>query len=145
MSNKALFAIVAALDLELHRLDIKTAFQYCAVTEDVYVEQPCMFVKSTGKVCKLKRALYGLKQAPRIWYSVLSDFLKSLGFEPLSADSCVFTKAHIIIAIFVDDLLIAASNVAQVNEVKTVLSNRFPMSDLGECAWYLGIKVERNR
>ena len=68
MSYKAIFAIAAARDLELEQMDIKTAFLYGNVDEEVYIEQPPEFDDGTGRVCKLNKALYGLKQAPRIWY-----------------------------------------------------------------------------
>jgi hypothetical protein len=64
MSFKILFAIAAALDLEIKQIDVKTAFLYGEVNEEVYVEQPPKFYDGTNKVCKLNKALYGLKQAP---------------------------------------------------------------------------------
>jgi hypothetical protein len=40
MSYKMIFAIAAALDLELERMDVKTAFLYGLVNEEIYVQQP---------------------------------------------------------------------------------------------------------
>ncbi len=145
MTYKALFAIAAALDLELHQMDVKTAFLYGLVEETIYVEQPDEFSDGTGSVCQLKRALYGLKQAPRVWYLTLSTFLLALGFKPLSADLGIFCKDNTYIAIYVDDLLIAGPSIAGINDVKAALSRRFQMSDLGECSWYLGMKITRDR
>src|SRR5438552_4024639 len=71
MSYKAMFAIAAALDLEIHQMDVKTAFLYGNVDEEIYVEQPMVFEDRTSRVCKLNKALYGLKQSPRIWYNTL--------------------------------------------------------------------------
>ena len=63
MSYKALFALAAALDLELHQMDVKTAFLYGRVDEDIYVEQPPgLGPISPDKVCKLNKALYGLRE-----------------------------------------------------------------------------------
>jgi hypothetical protein len=64
MSYKALFAIAAALDLEIHQMDVKTAFLYGNVDEEIYVEQPPEMGDGTDSVCRLKKALYGLKQSP---------------------------------------------------------------------------------
>lgn len=67
MSYKALFAIAAALNLEIEQMDVKTAFLYGAVQEDIFVEQPHGLNDDSGRVCKLNKALYGLKQSPRVW------------------------------------------------------------------------------
>jgi hypothetical protein len=78
MSHKALFAIAAALDLEIKRMDV-TAFLYGAVQEDIFVEKPHGLNDGSGRVCKLNSALYGLKQSPRVWYKTLSTFLCDAG------------------------------------------------------------------
>jgi Reverse transcriptase (RNA-dependent DNA polymerase) len=66
MSYKALFAIAAALDLEIEQMDVSTAFLYGDIDGTVYVEQPHGYEDGTERVCLLKKALYGLKQSPRI-------------------------------------------------------------------------------
>ena len=111
MSYKALFAIAAAMDYEIEQMDVKTAFLYGNVNDEVYVEQPTGYEEDTDSVCLLDKALYGLKQSPRIWYETLTEFLKSLGFEAINADLSVFTRYGMIIAIYVDDLLIAGRSV----------------------------------
>nr|GEZ25737.1 hypothetical protein [Tanacetum cinerariifolium] len=64
-------------------MDIKTAFLYGPLKEEVYVNQPDGFVDPyhPDKVYRLKKALYRLKQAPRAWYDELSKFLLSKGFS----------------------------------------------------------------
>nr|GEW93159.1 retrovirus-related Pol polyprotein from transposon TNT 1-94 [Tanacetum cinerariifolium] len=66
----------------VYQMDIKTAFLYGPLKEEVYVNQPDGFVDPyhPDKVYRLKKALYGLKQAPRAWYDELSNFLVSKGF-----------------------------------------------------------------
>lgn len=86
MSYKALFAIAAALDLEIEQMDVKTAFLYGNVEEEIFMEQPHGLGDDSGRVCRLNKALYGLKQSPRIWYKTLSEFLHEAGFTPLDAD-----------------------------------------------------------
>jgi hypothetical protein len=66
MSYKALFAIAAALDLEIEQMDVKTAFLYGYIDHKIYIKQPHHMSDGTSKVCKLRKALYGLKQAPWI-------------------------------------------------------------------------------
>ena len=141
MSYKALFAIAAALDLDLEQMDVKTAFLYSNIDEEVYMEQPPEFDDSTRRVCKLNKALYRLKQAPRIWYQTFATFLEGLGFHPLTSDMGIFAKGHTYIAVYVDDLLIAGPSKEEIQELKNALSNRFQMTDLGPCSYYLGMAI----
>ena len=66
MSYKALFAIATSLDHEIEQMDVKTAFLYRTISDEIYLEQPEGFNDNSGKVCKLNKALYGLKQSPRV-------------------------------------------------------------------------------
>ncbi|CCE29311.1 uncharacterized protein CPUR_03004 [Claviceps purpurea 20.1] len=145
MSYKALFAIAAALNLELHQMDVKTAFLYGLIDDLVYVEQPEGFNDGTDRVCLLNKALYGLKQSPRIWYNTLAIFLCTLGFKPLTSDLGVFVKGNLYVAIYVDDLLLAGPDLDDIKAVKAALSKRFEMEDLGECHHYLGMEIVRDR
>ncbi|KAI2707448.1 hypothetical protein CBS147333_9344 [Penicillium roqueforti] len=90
MSYKALFAIGAALDLEIEQMDIKTAFLYRDIDHKIYVEQPHHMTDGTPRVYKLRRALYGL----------------NLGFELITADLGIFVRSSVYIAVYVDDILI---------------------------------------
>ena len=60
-------ALVAHYDLELHQMDIKTAFLNGNLEEEVYMDQPegFMITRKENLVCKLKKSIYGLKQACR--------------------------------------------------------------------------------
>jgi hypothetical protein len=143
MSYKAIFALAAAYDWELEQMDVKTAFLYGDIEEDIWIDLPTgCNVMGTAK---LKKALYGLKQAPRVWYKTLASFLSTLGFTPLDADSSVFCRDGTILAIYVDDLLIAGASKSDITALKDKLKERFKMSDLGACHFYLGMEVIRDR
>ena len=106
ISYKVLFAIAAALDLEIKQLDVKTAFLYGNIDEEIYVKQPKGQEDRSKRVYLLNKALYGLKQALCIWFFTLALFLKDFGFFPLSADLAVFCHKNTYIAVYVDDMLI---------------------------------------
>ena len=72
---------------------------------------------------KLNKALYGLKQAPRLWNKTLVNFLNNLKFQQLITDKCIFVNKDLIIAIYVDDIVIIGR--------KNHISNRFKTKDLG--------------
>nr|GEW64797.1 hypothetical protein [Tanacetum cinerariifolium] len=76
-------AYAAHKSFTVYQMDVKTAFLYGPLKEEVYVNQPDGFVDPyhPDKVYRLKKALYGLKQAPRAWYDELSNFLVSKGFS----------------------------------------------------------------
>ena len=92
-SIRALLALAAREDMEIHQMDVKTAFLNGDLDEDIYMKQPQGYVVD-GKedyVCKLHKALYGLKQAGRAWYKKIDNvLLHTLGFKRSQADHCVY-------------------------------------------------------
>ncbi|GKF25843.1 copia protein [Tanacetum coccineum] len=94
-------AWIEAMQEELHQfdrldMDIKIAFLYGPLKEEVYINQLDGFVDPyhPDQVYHLKKALYGLKQAPRVWYNELSNFLVSKGFSKGSIDPIMFITKH---------------------------------------------------
>jgi hypothetical protein len=124
-------------------MDVKIAFLYGEIKEDIWIELPIGY--GVSGTAKLKKALYSLKQAPRIWYNTLATFLLLLGFQPLNADSSVFCRDGVIIAIYVDDLLIAGASKPDIDKIKDSLKQRFKMSNLGAYHFYLGMEVIYDR
>ena len=109
------------------------------------MEQPEGFTKVDDEgqqlVCKLNKGLYGLKQSARNWYKKLHGFLESIRFVRLYSDHCIYFNAGtgVIIAVWVDDLIILAKEMKEMDYVKKQLKKRFEMKDLGELEYFLGI------
>ncbi len=148
---RCILAIGAAMDWEIHQMDVKTAFLNGVLEVEIYMDQPEGFVQK-GKehlVCKLKKALYGLKQSPRAWYHRIDSFFIKEGFCRSQADHSLYIKqtGEYLLAtiLYVDDLIILASNVTQLKWLKSELEKEFEMSDLGELHYCLGVEFERNR
>lgn len=146
-----MLSIVAAENLHLEQLDVKTAFLHGDLEEDIYMKQPEGFQVS-GKenlVCKLKKSLYGLKQAPRQWYKKFDGFMHKNGFTRCEMDHCCYIKnldeSYIILLLYVDDMLIAGSSINEINLVKQQLAEEFDMKDLGPAKQMLGMRISRNR
>lgn len=57
-------ATVVIQDLELHQMNVKTAFSNLDRNEEIYSERPKEFIdkQSPSHVCKLRKALYGLNK-----------------------------------------------------------------------------------
>ena len=151
-SIRVLLAVVAQMDLELHQMDVVTAFLNGDIEEDIYMAQPegCRDPSKPDYVCKLRKALYGLKQAPRRWNAKIDDFLLvTLKFRASPSDPCIYTKYEdgriIIIALYVDDLLLAGNDLSAIAWIKGELSRRFEMKDLGEAKIILGLEITRDR
>nr|GEY46215.1 Gag-Pol polyprotein [Tanacetum cinerariifolium] len=89
-------AYAAHKSFTIYQMDVKTAFLYGPLKEEVYVNQPDGFVDPyhPDKVYRLKKVLYGLKQAPRAWYDELSKFPLSKGFTKGSIDPTLFITKH---------------------------------------------------
>nr|GEX82998.1 retrovirus-related Pol polyprotein from transposon TNT 1-94 [Tanacetum cinerariifolium] len=85
-------AYAAHKSLTVYQMDVKIAFLYGPLKEEVYVNQPDGFVDPyhPDKVYHLKKALYGLKQAPMAWYDELSNFLVSKEISKGSIDPTLF-------------------------------------------------------
>ena len=49
------------------------------------------------------------------------------------------------IAVYVDDLLIVVPSIAEIKKIKRSLRNRFQMTNLGPCSYYLEISIQRDR
>lgn len=147
---RTLLSTVAANDLELHQLDIKTAFLQGALDEEIYVSEPPGYEQGgSGMAYRLHKALYGLKQAPRAWHHRLDEELRTIGFIPSGIDPGLYTyngkTSTAYLLIYVDDILIAAPDLSTVNSVKASLMRAFEARDLGEATFFLGMNIRRER
>ena len=136
--------------MEIHQTDIVTAFLEGELEEEIYIEQPEGFKEGTEDedlMCRLRKSIYVLKQAPRIWNQRIRHFLKSIGFDQLYSDPCVYINktTGIIIAMWVDDLIIFGKDMPSINALKEQLNEEYEMKDLGELKYFLGIQVHRDR
>jgi hypothetical protein len=127
----------------MKQIDIQNAFLHGFLSEDVYMVQPPGFVHPSfpNHVCRLKKDIYGLKQAPRR----LSDKLLQLGFVGSKADTSLFlyrTKTiTMYLLIYVDDIIIRASDQAAITELLQLLSADFAVKDLGDLHYFFGVEV----
>ena len=150
-SFRIIMALVAHYDLELHQMDVKTAFLNGDLREDVYMAQPEGFVMEENKHlgCHLKKSIYGLKQASREWYLKFDQVIKKFGFKENKKDNCVYVKFRgsnfIFLILYVDDILLASSDKNMLMETKRFLSSKFDMKDLDEATYVLGIEIHRDR
>ncbi|GJW77158.1 putative ribonuclease H-like domain-containing protein [Tanacetum coccineum] len=83
-------------DFVVYQMDVKSAFLYRKIEEEVYVCQPPGFEDPNflDRVYKVEKALYGLHQAPRAWYETLSTYLLDNGFQRRKIDKTLIIKKY---------------------------------------------------
>ena len=148
-SIRMLIANAALHNLEIHQIDVKTAFLNGDLNEEIYMDQPEGFISlgQEKKVCRLVKSLYGLKQAPKQWHEKFDKVMMSNGFTIYECDKCVYVKdtnnGYVIVCLYMDDMLILGSNNYIITTTKKMLSSKFNMKDLGVADVILGIKISR--
>ena len=147
-----LIALSIKLNLDIVHLDVCTAFLNGFLEKPVFMRQPDGFIspeKHSTKVCRLKKAIYGLKQSSRAWNTRINTFLLNLGYIKSQYEPCLYIKraknCFIVIALYVDDLIIFSNSVSETNNLKLALSGEFKIKDLGEAKRVLGMEIIRDK
>jgi hypothetical protein len=68
-----------------------------------------------------------------------------LGFKPITADSSVYVRGNLIVAVYVDDLIIAGEVIREVQDIKEALAKLYKVKDLGELRDIVGMEWKRNQ
>ena len=106
---------------------------------------PGFLPQQYGMVYKINKSLYGLKQLPYCWFAKLSTTLKHYGFWQSLYNYSLFVLqrpgVHIIVLVYVDDLIISGDNHEAITEFKAYLHNCFHIKDLGILKYLLGVEV----
>jgi len=146
-----LISLVAQEGLNLHLVDVVTAYLYGSLENDIYMKLPEGFNVPNKANCKedysikLNKSLYGLKQSGCMWYNCLSEYLLKEGYKNDHICPCTYMKRSenefAIIVVYVDDINIVGTP----NELKKeidCLKKEFEMKDLGRTKFCLGLKIE---
>ncbi|GKB76724.1 retrovirus-related pol polyprotein from transposon TNT 1-94, partial [Tanacetum coccineum] len=123
-------AFATHMNTVVYQIDVKTAFLNGNLREE------------------LKKALYGLKQALRAWYDMLSSFLISQYFSKGSVDPTLFIrrdgKELLLIQIYVDDIIFAASTPELCDLFSKIMCSKFKMSMMGKISFFLGLQISQS-
>ena len=143
---RLLLAYAAKKDYSIMKFDVKGAFLYGTVNEELYMQLPEGFETSMtkGKICKLQKSLYGLKQAPARWNERLKLYLSSQGFRQLKTEQCIFVnnERSLYLGIHVDDGILAGSNKKDMLNLLIALQEEFKITYDTDPQVYLGINIE---
>ncbi|GKB93556.1 ribonuclease H-like domain-containing protein [Tanacetum coccineum] len=144
-------AFASFMGFIVYQMDVKSAFLYGTIDEEVYVSQPPGFVDPDhpNKVYKVVKALYGLHQAPRAWYATLSTFLEKHGYKRGTIDKTLFIRRNkkdiMLVQVYVDDIIFGSTNKSWCDEFEALMQSRFQMSSMGELTFFLGLQVKQNK
>ena len=113
-SIRLLLSIAANRNYKIKTFDVKTAYLYGELSEDVYMQQPEGFeVKNedgTVYVCNLQKSLYGLPQSGLCWNRKLNEILRKIGMRRMESEPCIYeykeNSKTTIVGTYVDDLIV---------------------------------------
>nr|GEX34140.1 hypothetical protein [Tanacetum cinerariifolium] len=164
IDNKEEFALVARIQairlflayasfmgFMVYQMDVKSAFLYGTIEEEVYVCQPPRFEDPDhpDMVYKVVKALYGLHQALRAWYETLANYLLENGFQRCKIDQTLFIKRQkgdiLLVQIYVDDIIFGSTNKDLCKSFKKLIKDKFQMSSMGELTIFLGLQVQQKK
>ena len=118
-SLRTILALAAKLDLEVHQMDVKSAYLNAELKEEIFMEPPPSLNVPEGMVLQLEKVVYGTKQGGRVWYEDIKEKLEAMGYQCTKADHAVFIHAKdgtfSVIALYVDDITMASKNLETIN------------------------------
>nr|GEW51172.1 hypothetical protein [Tanacetum cinerariifolium] len=132
----------------VYQMDVKSAFLYGKIEEEVYVCQPLGFedLDHHDKVYKVVKALYGLHQAPRAWYETLAKYLLGHGFHRGKIDQTLFIKRQkediLLVHVYIDDIIFGSTKKELCTKFERLMKDKFQMSSMGELTFFLGLQVK---
>ncbi|GJT63037.1 putative ribonuclease H-like domain-containing protein [Tanacetum coccineum] len=133
----------------VYQMDMKSAFLYGTIKEEVYLTQPLGFKDPDhpDKVYKVVKALYGLHQAPRAWYETLANYLLGNGFKRGKIDQTLFIKKQkeyiLLVQVYVDDIIFGSTNKELCTGFEKLMKDKFQMSSMGELTFFLGLQLQQ--
>ncbi|GJS72309.1 putative ribonuclease H-like domain-containing protein [Tanacetum coccineum] len=115
-------AFASYMGFTVYQMDVKSAFLYGTIEEEVYVHQPPGFVDPAhpNKVYKVIKALYGLQASPKL---KKSDIM--------------------LVQVYVDDIIFGSTKKSMCTEFEECMHKRFQMSSMGELTFFLGLQVKQ--
>ena len=148
-SLKLMITLAARFGWPMIQLDVKSAYLNGELDEVIYMRQP-PGTATPGEghlVCRLKKSLYGLKQAGRAWYQTYRGAMTALGMTRCEANHACFWQRNdesiAMVGTIVDDMLVTGTP-DLVERFRAGIKTCFTITDAGEVAWLLGIKVVRD-
>nr|GEW51119.1 putative ribonuclease H-like domain-containing protein [Tanacetum cinerariifolium] len=134
-------------DFVMYQMDVKSAFLYGKIEEEVYVGQPLRFEDPVfpSRVYKVEKALYSLHQALKAWYETLSTYLLDNGLQRGQIDKTLLIKRIkgdiILVHVYIDDIIFEYTRKDLCTEFEKLMHKKYQISLMGELTFFLGLQV----
>ncbi|GKC66634.1 putative ribonuclease H-like domain-containing protein, partial [Tanacetum coccineum] len=134
-------------DFVVYQMDVKSAFLYGKIEEEVYVCQPPGFEDPNfpDRVYKVEKVVYGLHHAPRAWYETLSTYLLDNRFQRGKIDKTLFIRRDkgdiMLVHVYVDDIIFGFTKKSLCTEFEKMMHKKFQMSSMRELTFFLGLQT----
>ncbi|KAK4704691.1 hypothetical protein P7C70_g1518, partial [Phenoliferia sp. Uapishka_3] len=149
-SVRAIIALAAQNGWALQQFDVSSAYLHGTLKEEVYLRQPPGFGDDSNPsgVLRLRKSLYGLCQAGHEWNNLLHSTLVSFGMERTGSDHGVYhikkDGETLILAIHVDDGLVASSSPSLSKSLELFLQSKFDVDAFGAATIFLGLRITQD-
>nr|GEU57743.1 putative ribonuclease H-like domain-containing protein [Tanacetum cinerariifolium] len=142
-------AYASFMGFMVYHMDVKSAFFYGRIKEEVYVCQPLRFEDPDhpDKVYTVVKALYGLHQALKACYETLANYLLCNRFHRVKIDQTLFLKRQkgdiLLVQVYVDDIIFGSTKKELCTKFERLVKDKFQMSSMGELTFFLGLQVKQ--
>jgi hypothetical protein len=149
---RLLLAYAVQEDWEVRQIDVKTAYLYGDLDEEIFMEAPEGYDIPAGHCLLLKKALYGLKQAGRQWYLKLKETMAEFGLTQVKSEPHTFvahkvvrgTRYTLVLPVYVDDLF-PIGNKILTDEFEKWIPKYFDITPPVDAHFFLGMRISRSR
>lgn len=128
-------------------MDVVSAYLLGELEEEAFLSIPeGVEANEDTEILRLLKGIPGLKQSGRVWNKKITAVFEEFGLYAIPADHSVFVNAEytLIVALYVDDLLILAINELTMQPLKRELTERFEIKDGGPVEYILGVRIQRD-
>jgi hypothetical protein len=143
-------SISAQHNFNIEQIDVNAAYLNAGLKEDLYMKPPKGHEDYNKRYWKLNKAIYGLKQSGAQWNDELNRYLIKIGYKRLFSEPCLYIKCNrngkllSILAVYVDDILIAGTNNI-IEKTKYLIRKRFKIKEIGNVDYIIGIKFVKHK
>jgi len=147
-SIRMLLTMAATENFDIMQFDVKTAFLYGTLKEDIWIQLPEGPWSEEERVVKLRKSLYGLKQSPHCWNERFNEVLMKYNLQRSEGDDCIYVgnvgTERLYLALYVDDGLLLCKSSEILQKFLQQLSKKFEIK-VCKPSYFVGIEIDRDQ